>query len=164
MIAITARTALAGLCLASLAACNSNGSMDPDSGMMGGGMMGGGMMGMSMVRHHHAMHDGLPDEYAGLDNPLPASSANLTSGGELYAQHCAVCHGPQGRGDGPGAAGLQPRPANIARFARMPMASDDYLYWTIAEGGAPVGSAMPAFKDVLESDAIWRIILHLRRL
>lgn len=46
----------------------------------------------------------------------------------------------------------------------MPMATDGYLFWTIAEGGAPVGSAMPAFKQTLKEDDIWKIITYLRTL
>jgi mono/diheme cytochrome c family protein len=46
----------------------------------------------------------------------------------------------------------------------MPMVSDAYLAWTVAEGGAPVGSAMPPFKDTLKPDAIWRVILFLQTL
>uniref|UniRef100_UPI003AF98478 c-type cytochrome n=1 Tax=Thiolapillus sp. TaxID=2017437 RepID=UPI003AF98478 len=40
------------------------------------------------------------------------------------------------------------------------MASDAYLYWTIGEGGTPVGSAMPPFKDVLSEEEISRIMLY----
>jgi hypothetical protein len=32
---------------------------------------------------------------------------------------------------------------------RMPMASDGYLMWTMGEGGAELGTAMPAFKTTL---------------
>jgi mono/diheme cytochrome c family protein len=46
----------------------------------------------------------------------------------------------------------------------MPMASDGYLYWTIAEGGEPVGSAMPAFGDALSEDEIWQIVAYLRQM
>jgi mono/diheme cytochrome c family protein len=46
----------------------------------------------------------------------------------------------------------------------MPMASDSYLFWTISEGGAPVGSAMPPFKQTLTDDEIWKIITYVRTL
>src|SRR5579863_4355151 len=29
---------------------------------------------------------------------------------QIFSSQCATCHGPQGRGDGPGAARLSPRP------------------------------------------------------
>ena len=136
-------------------------------GMMQGGgpgMMRGGMMNMSMQRHHYVMRNGLPGEYAGKRNPLGNSAEDLARGKTLYQSNCAACHGAQGQGDGPAGENLNPRPANIARFAKMPMASDPYLYWTISEGGTPVNSAMPPFKNVLKEQEIWQIIAYLRRM
>ncbi|CAG1008321.1 hypothetical protein MYXO_03713 [Myxococcaceae bacterium] len=39
-------------------------------------------------------------------------------GSALYALHCASCHGPGGRGDGPNAAGLDPPPGDLTTLAR----------------------------------------------
>ncbi len=136
-------------------------------GMMRGsgpGMMRGGMMNMSMRRHHYVMRNGLPEEYVGKRNPLSRNAEDLALGKTLYQSNCAACHGAQGHGDGPAGKNLNPRPANIARFAKMPMASDPYLYWTISEGGTPVKSAMPPFKNVLKEQEIWQIIAYLRRM
>jgi hypothetical protein len=72
-------------------------------------------------------------------------------------------HG-RGMRHGPAGAALNPPPADLAFASRRPMATDAYFYWTIAEGGAPVGSAMPPFKGVLAADEIWQLIAHLRRL
>jgi mono/diheme cytochrome c family protein len=88
----------------------------------------------------------------------------LDKGKALYQTNCATCHGASGVGDGVAGTNLNPRPADIARFSKMPMASDSYLYWTIAEGGAPVKSAMPPFKAQLEELEIWQIITYLRNL
>ena len=45
----------------------------------------------------------------------------------------------------------------------MPMAQwDSFMYWTIAEGGAQFGSAMPAFKDALSKDDIWAVIAYIQ--
>ncbi len=46
----------------------------------------------------------------------------------------------------------------------MPMATDSYLLWTLSEGGAPVGSAMPPFKGLLSEEEMWKIIRYLREL
>ena len=81
----------------------------------------------------------------------------------MYLQSCASCHGPGGAGDGPAAASLSPRPANLAWLAQMPMAQwNAYMYWAIAEGGAEFGSAMPAFKNVLPKDDIWAVIAFIQ--
>ncbi len=47
---------------------------------------------------------------------LPAcveSEADEATGAELYAIHCASCHGPGGGGDGPVAAGLSVAPPDL---------------------------------------------------
>lgn len=69
-----------------------------------------------------------------------------------------------GLGDGPDGKNLFPRPANIAAASKMPMASDGYLLWAISEGGVPLGSAMPPFKDALKEEDIWKVILYIRGL
>lgn len=141
----------------------------PHGGMMGEGRMHGmgegrmpGGMG-SLARHRVAMMGAVPAPYTQYTNPLPATSANLVQGAAVYAANCAACHGDRGRGDGPAAANLHPPPADLASLADMPMgASDAFLYWTIAEGGAPFGTAMPAFKDRLSRDDIWAVAGYLR--
>ncbi|HSH49369.1 MAG TPA: cytochrome c [Halomonas sp.] len=134
-------------------------------GMMGGGMMGGdGTRGMSMTRHRYVMRHGIDSLYASKTNPLQPTANNTQAGRQSYELYCASCHGPSGRGDGPAGENLNPRPTNIAAFSKMPMASDAYLYWTIAEGGSPVGSAMPPFKDALDETQIWQLILSLRQM
>ncbi len=136
-----------------------------EMGMMRGpGMMRGGMMNMSMVRHHYLMRNGLDEKYRNRRNPLPASDANLQEGKRLFEANCAACHGSLGLGDGEAGKSLNPRPANIARFAKMPMASDGYLLWTLSEGGKPVNSAMPPFGQVLKEEELWKVILYLRQL
>lgn len=127
-----------------------------------GGMMGGG--GISMQRHRLVMMGSLPASYASARNPLENTAANVEAGKALFQQNCVACHGTSGRGDGPAAAGLNPRPANIVAAMGMPIAGDGYLDWTISEGGAPTGSAMPAFKANLTQHQIWQVILYLRTL
>jgi mono/diheme cytochrome c family protein len=39
------------------------------------------------------------------------------SGRALFTQFCVTCHGTSGRGDGPAAAGLSKRPADLTRIA-----------------------------------------------
>jgi mono/diheme cytochrome c family protein len=119
---------------------------------------------VSMVRHHYVRQQGLPAQYADKRGPRAPTDEDLAHGQTLFERHCASCHGARGAGDGEAAAGLNPPPANVAFASRRPIATDAYLLWTIAEGGAPVGSAMPPFKDVLGEEEIWQIIAHLREL
>lgn len=135
-------------------------------GGMGPGMMGGahGAPGISVVRHRYAMMSGIPKPYLSARNPLPGTPANIETGRTLYQQNCASCHGATGRGDGPAAASLNPAPSDLEAAVHMPISTDAYLDWTLSEGGAPVGSAMPSFKASLAQEQIWKIVLYLRTL
>lgn len=57
---------------------------------------------------------GRPSFRMGPPQPLsayrPASKDTLDKGRKLYRQHCMLCHGTTGEGDGPGARNLAPRP------------------------------------------------------
>lgn len=144
------------------------GSMTMGEGMMGQGMMGqpgmmgpGRMMG-SMIRHHEAMMNGVPEPYRSARNPLANTRATLARGAQVYAQNCAACHGTKGYGDGPAASQLSPRPADLAWLSRTHMVGDQYIYWTVAEGGQPIGSPMPAFKTTLSQRDMWAAVTYVR--
>ena len=47
--------------------------------------------------------------------PAPVTSA--ASGKEMFNTYCAVCHGTDGKGDGPAASALKIPPANLTRLA-----------------------------------------------
>lgn len=85
------------------------------------------------------------------------SQAAEASGPELYAQHCAVCHGADGNGDGPAAYLLFPKPRDFTRAyykirstASGSLPTDNDLYQTITNGMP--GSAMPSFEWLSDVD------------
>jgi mono/diheme cytochrome c family protein len=39
-------------------------------------------------------------------------------GPDLFRAHCAACHGPDGKGDGPAASGLKTKPADLTVLAK----------------------------------------------
>jgi len=43
-----------------------------------------------------------------------ARGDDVAAGKLIYAQHCVVCHGVTGKGDGPSGKALNPRPADFA--------------------------------------------------
>jgi mono/diheme cytochrome c family protein len=137
--------------------------LDWGSGYGQMGMMQGNG-GASFVRHQYVMGHGLDPDYASMTNPLRPGDETISAGKKLYEQNCAACHGETGEGDGVAGKQLNPPPANVAVSSKMPMATDGYLYWTIAEGGVPVHTAMPPFKDALKKEQIWQIITYLREL
>jgi mono/diheme cytochrome c family protein len=71
---------------------------------------------------------------------------DLTRGRELYGAHCATCHGEQGEGDGPGAAGLSPAPTNLAEHDYAPERIAAVLWNGVA------GTAMPAWREHSRDD------------
>ena len=53
----------------------------------------------------------------------PYATRSIARGAALYAENCALCHGASGRGDGPAAAGMRVRPADLTAphlFAHTP--------------------------------------------
>ena len=49
---------------------------------------------------------------------VPVRQTAVVSGKELYLEHCAVCHGVDGKGNGPAAAALKTPPPNLTLLAR----------------------------------------------
>ena len=116
-----------------------------------------------MPRHHQAMMSGVPAPYTALRNPLPKTKETVQRGAAVYEKSCASCHGPTGQGDGEAGRNLSPPPGNLVWLSQMPMAQwDPFMYWTIAEGGAPFGTAVPAYKGVLSSDDIWAVTAYIQ--
>ncbi len=113
-------------------------------------------------RHRTFMRNGVPIEYRGRTSPYPAVSRVIDDGGRLYREHCAACHGSKGLGDGKAGKDLTPSPALLAYLIERPMAVDEYLLWTISEGGESLGTEMPAFKGALDDRQIWQIVAYLR--
>ena len=105
-----------------------------------------------------------PAQYAGKKNPLAGDAAAAESGKQTYNVYCSSCHGESGKGDGPAASALNPKPQDLAGH-EMQM-TDDYIFWRIREGGLmePFRSSMPAWKDVLSEEQIWQIVAYLRTL
>ena len=64
---------------------------------------------------------------------------------KLYVKNCAMCHGPQGRGDGTAAGALAPKPTDF----RQERPSLGYAEDVLAQG-VP-GTAMPPWRDRLDA-------------
>jgi len=91
---------------------------------------------------------------------VPYNAASVAHGASLYRVHCATCHGPTGRGDGPASAGLLRRPADLtAQHTNDHTAGD--IFWWLTHG---VGTVMPAFGARLSENDLWDLINFLRAL
>lgn len=89
----------------------------------------------------------------------PAITPDPARGAPLYAQHCSVCHGDTGTGDGPAGIGLEPPPSDLRDAARLDRLSLYDLYNTLGLGLA--GTDMPAFADQLDDRQRWDIATYI---
>ena len=113
-------------------------------------------------RHEVYIDQGVPEAYRNSNNPFPRIPSVLEVGHELYAEHCASCHGSGGGGHGDAGLSLYPPPALLIHLTRLPSRVDEYLIWSIADGGDLFGSDMPAFKGTLDEQQIWQIVTYMR--
>jgi mono/diheme cytochrome c family protein len=100
-----------------------------------------------------------PKESDNLKNPLAGNSSVLPEAKALYIANCGPCHGDKGRGDGPAASGLNPKPADHSSVA-IQNESDGALFWKLAEGRAP----MPGYKKIFSDQQRWELINYIRTL
>jgi putative copper resistance protein D len=114
----------------------------------------GGALGLRVV-----LVDAYPTTY--LRNPVPFQATVVQRGEALFQTHCVVCHGPGGRGDGPAAAGLNPKPADLTA-AHVDDHTDGDIFWWLTYGIA--GTAMPSFEHALSDSERWELIRYVRSL
>ncbi len=110
-----------------------------------------------------------PHDYAaGIAYP-PGSDlpADAPLGQKVYAQRCAYCHGPDGKGNGMAAPSMIPRPRDFTlgqyeykttRVGEPP--SDADLFKTVSEGLH--ASAMPYWKDILSDEEIRAVVQYIK--
>ena len=103
--------------------------------------------------------------------PLPLAAQEAiggdTPGKEVYDRWCAGCHGTDGRGEGPGALTMLPRPRDFTRAlyqvrttgsGELPTDAD-ILH--VIDVGMP-GTAMPGWEDLLSSQERANLVTYLK--
>jgi mono/diheme cytochrome c family protein len=90
-------------------------------------------------------------------------NTNIKNGARVYKEYCMQCHGSKGKGDGPGASGLEPKPAVHAQMALSDF-PEEYLYNVVYHGGNAVGKSpnMPDWGLTLPTQDIADVIAFLR--
>ncbi len=101
---------------------------------------------IKMRRHGWAIFSG----------PIPTrvnsnDAASVERGHFLYKQHCAKCHGKNGKGDGPYADNLKHKPANLTVPARI--SGSHYIVYQVSNGRGD----MPSWNEVLTPKETWDI-------
>jgi len=90
-------------------------------------------------------------------NPIAPSTESVARGKLIYLANCATCHGVDGAGDGPQAAGMLPAPGAIGpAVTRM---TDPQLQYLVTNGLA--GTKMPSFATTLSENERWDLVNYL---
>lgn len=100
-----------------------------------------------------------PKDADNVKNPLSGNAASLAGGKTLYIANCGPCHGEKGKGDGPAAQGLNPKPADHTSTAVQGQ-TDGAIFWKMAEGRAP----MPGYKKIFSDQQRWGLLNYIRTL
>jgi putative copper export protein/mono/diheme cytochrome c family protein len=95
-------------------------------------------------------------------SPTGFSAASIVRGRALFMRDCAGCHGPEGGGAGPAAAGLRIKPADLTQ-PHLWDHSDGELFWWLTHGidDPEGGLAMPGFASSLTEIDRWALIDYL---
>lgn len=102
--------------------------------------------------------DEAKDAAAALPNPIPATAESLARGAALYETNCRVCHGAQGRGDGPvGRKFVTKSPVDLHEDYTQDQA-DGQLFFTLTRGRA----LMPFYRDALSATERWDVINYVK--
>jgi mono/diheme cytochrome c family protein len=104
-------------------------------------------------------------------------SATACDGGEadpsvaeadkIFKERCVTCHGASGKGDGPGAAALNPKPRSFTDPGWQGSTDDARIKKVIVEGGASVGlsEAMAPNPDLADKPKVQdALVVKIRRM
>lgn len=105
----------------------------------------------------------VPREHRAASNPVTPSPAMLARAREHFADHCASCHGNDGRGQTTLGRNLYPKAPDMVQPQTQSL-SDGQLFWIIKNGVRLTG--MPAWgEDTPEDDAkTWELVHFVRHL
>ena len=89
--------------------------------------------------------------------------ASVGRGKVIYKEYCMQCHGATGKGDGPAASGLEPKPAIHANIA-FDQVSVEYVYNMINHGGAAMGKSanMPYWGLTIGQQGVADVMAYLK--
>jgi mono/diheme cytochrome c family protein len=95
-----------------------------------------------------------------LHNPFDDTDAQVRErGAYVFANYCQVCHGPQGKGDGPVSQRGVPPPPSLRESKSKDM-KDGQLFHILTYGQGN----MPSYAAQLSREDRWRVIVRVRSL
>ncbi len=114
----------------------------------------------TIPRGFHPFHYGTGEEEATragreLENPYHASQKTLEEGKALFLTYCQVCHGEQGKGDGPLAGKIPPPPSYVSdRLMQFPQGR---IFHVVTLGSGK----MPSYASQLSADERWKVVTYV---
>ncbi len=93
-------------------------------------------------------------------NPVTADAVSISRGKELFSIDCELCHGPQGKGNGPISNYIQNKPADLTGLGVQSL-SDGAIFLVISTG---VPGKMPALNENLTVRERWDVVNYVRTL
>jgi mono/diheme cytochrome c family protein len=93
-------------------------------------------------------------------NPVPADQTSIARGAELFRISCTLCHGTQGKGDGPIASHLKNKPFDLTSFP-IHSFTDGGIFFVISTG---VPGKIPALNENLTVRERWDVVNYVRTL
>jgi mono/diheme cytochrome c family protein len=95
------------------------------------------------------------------ESPLREDAEAWRGAAEHYLDHCAACHGEDGRGGTPVGRNMYPRVPDLTGEA-VQNRSDGALFYIIQNGVRWTG--MPAWKQEHSSEDTWRLVALIRKM
>lgn len=93
---------------------------------------------------------------------FPRVGPDLANGERLFRENCVSCHGALGKGDGPAADTLNPKPRDFADPEHLQAYAPHQFFQAISFGVE--GTAMPAFAEAFTNEEQWDIAFYLMTL
>jgi mono/diheme cytochrome c family protein len=94
-------------------------------------------------------------DVSGIKEPWVSNPDMVKHGKKLFAANCAMCHGPEGHGDGPAGQALNPRPRNLVEGPWKK--GGGYIGWfKVLQEGIP-GSSMASYAHFKPEDR-WALV------
>lgn len=90
-----------------------------------------------------------------ITEPWVPNDDMVAHGKKLFAQNCALCHGAEGRGDGPSGAALNPKPRNLVEGGWKKGGGYIGIFHAITEGIE--GSSMASYAHFKPADR-WALV------
>jgi hypothetical protein len=121
---------------------------------LGGLLIAGVGLGLLIGSH---VHNRVSEKEAVVGNPVQATEQSIEQGRMIFLRSCIMCHGESGRGDGPLAATLPIKPANL--YDHVPYHPDQFFFSVITNG---LSGVMPAFGNSISETDRWNVLNYLR--